>query len=598
MPFLVVALLVAAVHLPIAWGAWTVVGVLADDDQMIGVAHFQHAGVISLWDSFAPTLPPDAPVALYRPILGLLFWLEYPWFGGDAFGYHATNSLLHCVTALVWWALVRRWSGSHVAALATALLFTAWPGHSEALHWMAARTNVLSTCLLSLALLAHDRGCAQAGAARWRAIALGALLAAMAVGAKESAVFVGPVAFAVGWLRAGGLPPWSRLARAVACSLPMAAALLALLAWRAHALGTWGSGTAYGWRAARVGWEPLVDWLRVLAAPAHAAYAPAWLGGAVAVVTVVLLAHALAALRHGGARAVALPAAVLLGLGLAAGIGLEPLAPTTLENVRYTYEAALGLCALLGLGVAAMPARVRRGALVVALVVFHLGLAANRLPWLRVGAVVQAARAEAEQTAVRSNQPLLLVDAPAVQDGAFGVLNGQTQFAFWQAMAPAGTNLRGSLRSDRQWRETLADLAAAAAAKALPTPMFAVRWHDGALQPVALAAHWPTAVAPGVVVDYARVGRCEAFVGDAMPAHALVRTDRAVTVRAIARSEDDSWASEAAQLAAGDAPQPVEVRLPAAALQVAGRPVEVELVLVVDGAERRFPLGSTRAVAR
>ena len=102
MPFLVVALLVAAVHLPIAWGAWTQVGVLADDDQMIGVAVFQHRGVISLWDSFAPTLPPDAPVALYRPILGLLFWLEQPLFGTDPTGYHVVNSLLHCASALIW----------------------------------------------------------------------------------------------------------------------------------------------------------------------------------------------------------------------------------------------------------------------------------------------------------------------------------------------------------------------------------------------------------------------------------------------------------------------------------------------------------------
>ena len=598
MPFLVVALLVAAVHLPIAWGAWTQVGVLADDDQMIGVAVFQHRGVISLWDAFVPTLAPDAPVALYRPILGLLFWLEQPLFGTDATGYHVVNSLLHCVTALVWWALVRRWTGASIAGVAAALLFTGWPGHSEALHWLAARTNVLSTCLLSLALLAHDAGCARSGGGRWRGVALGAVLAVLAVGAKESAIFVGPAAFAIAWLRAGGGGFGAGLRRAIVDSLPMAVALGLLLAWRAHVLGTWGSGSGYGWRAARVGWEPLFDWLRVMAAPAHAAYAPAWLGGAIALVTAVLLAHALAALRHANARAAAIPAATLLALGVAAGVGLDPLVPATLENVRYTYEAALGLCVLLAIGVAAMPASARGASLVVALVVFQAGLSANRAPWLRIGAVCGAARVQAGQQAARSAEPLMLVDAPAVQDGAFGILNGQTQFAFWQATMPPGVDLRGSLRSDRQWRETLADLAAAAKAGSLAATMCSVRWHDGELVPVALDPQWPARVAAGVEVAYARLGRCEAFVGDVLPAHALVRTERALTLQVIARVGDESWAGVPVTAPASADLQAITIPLPPAATAVAGRSVAVELLVGDADGGRRFALGTTRAVAR
>lgn len=598
MPFLVVALLVAAVHLPIAWGAWTGVGFLADDHEMVGVAVYQHRGVISLWDSFAPTLPPDAPVALYRPILGLLFWLEEPLYGTSATGYHVTNSLLHCTTALVWWALVRRWTGASIAGVAAALLFTSWPGHSEALHWLAARTNVLSTCLLSLALLAHDAGCVRSGARRWRDLALGAALAVLAIGAKESAIFVGPVAFAIAWLRAGDAGFAAGLRRAIVDALPMAIALGLFLAWRAHVLGTWGSSSGYGWRAARVGWEPLADWLRVLVAPAHAAYAPAWLGGAIALATAFLLAHAVAALRHARARSAAIPAATLLALGVAAGVGLEPLAPATLENVRYAYEAGLGLCVLLALGVAAMPATARVAALVVALVVFQAGLSANRAPWLRIGAVVGAARAQTELQAARSAEPLALVDAPAVQDGAFGVLNGQTQFAFWQAAVPAGVALRGSLRSDRQWRETLNDLAAAAKAGALSTPMWSIRWHDGELVPVVLDPQWPTRIGEGVEVAYARLGRCEALVGDVLPVQALVRTDRRITLQVIAYVGDATWAGAVVAASADAAPQWIEVPLSPRATAVAGRPIEVELFVVDADGERRLALGSTRAVAR
>ncbi|MFN9277873.1 MAG: hypothetical protein ACK6D2_19315 [Planctomycetota bacterium] len=598
MPLLVVALLVAAVHLPIAWGAWTGVGFLADDHEMVGVAVYQHRGVISLWDSFRPVLPPDAPVALYRPILGLLFWLEQPWFGGAPTGYHVVNSLLHCATAIVWSLLMRRWTGSTVAGLATALLFTAWPGHGEALHWVAARVNLLSTCLFSCALLAHDAGCARAGSARWWRFAIAALLAAIAAGAKESAVLVGPAAFAVAWGRAAGAPIGTRLRRAIGWSAPMAAALALFLAWRAHVLGTWGSGTEYGWRAARVGWQTFGDWLGALVAPAHADCAPDWLAVAVGGVTVVLLAHALAALRAAPARAAAGPAALLLALGVAAGVGLAPIVPTTLQNARYLYEPALGLCALLGLGVAALPARVLGPSLAVALVVFHLGLAENRAPWLRVGAAIQHARQQAEGLAAATGQPLALVDAPAILDGAYGVLNGQTQFAFWQAMAPAGVALRGSLRSDQQWRETLADFAAAATAGALATPTWSVRWHDGELVPVALAPQWPARVADGVEIGYARLGRCEAYVGDAVPAHVLLRTDRPVTLQALATVGDFTWAGAVVAVAAGAAPQPISVSVPPPATALAGRSIAVELLVVFADGSGRFALGTTRAVAR
>jgi hypothetical protein len=89
-----------------------------------------------------PEVAGEAPRALYRPFIDLMFWLEYGWFGIDAFGYHVVNSAMHCGTALLWFVLVRRWSGSLAAGLATAVLFVGWPGHSEATHWIAARTNV------------------------------------------------------------------------------------------------------------------------------------------------------------------------------------------------------------------------------------------------------------------------------------------------------------------------------------------------------------------------------------------------------------------------------------------------------------------------
>ncbi|MGB3965395.1 MAG: hypothetical protein WBO45_01600, partial [Planctomycetota bacterium] len=227
MQFLVAAALVALVHLVTAVGAWTAVGLLADDHAMVGAAVLRHLGQLSGASMFVPdpAVPADAAVALYRPFLDLLFWLEQPWFGTSAFGYHVTNSLLHCGTALLWFVLVRRWTGSFLAGLATAQLFVGWPGHSEATHWIAARTNVLSTFLLSAALLAHDTALGrERRLARSAWLGAGALLAVVAIGTKESAVFVVPLVVLRSWLATTGTPFAARLAGTARSATPLVAA--------------------------------------------------------------------------------------------------------------------------------------------------------------------------------------------------------------------------------------------------------------------------------------------------------------------------------------------------------------------------------------
>lgn len=592
MPFLVVVVLVVAVHLATGIGAWTGVGLLADDHEMIGAAILQHRGDWTLASAFAPAPVGDAAVALYRPFLAVAFWLEQPAFGIDAFGYHVTNSVLHCLTAMVWFVLVRRWSGSGLAAAATAVLFAGWPGHAEALHWIAARTNVMSTCMLSLALLAHDVGLVRTGATRWTALAAGGLLAAVAIGTKESAVFVVPVAAAMSWMRAAGAPSLGQRIRATAASAwPMAGAAFAWLAWRAHCLGTWGSGSHYGWKAHRVGADSCGHWLQVLLAPAHHAYVGAVAAWAMVVFHLALLVAAIEALRASPARRAAAPAAVLLALGYLAGIGLEVLDPRTLENVRYTYEPALGLCVLLGLGVAALPGRARLPALA-GLVVLHVFvLDANRQSWLRVSSVCTRMRDQVFAAARASQQPVRVFDGPGIHDGAFGYLNGYTQFLFWQQTAPAGTNLRGAVSSTMEWPAVLRELAAAAGRRQLEGPTHVVRWSDGALVPFGLDPQWPCEVWPGATIGYARIARERPFVDAVLPVHVLVQTAQELSVRAVAEVGGATWSSEVVRVAAGDGMTPVALALvlpPSLAVDV---PVAISLRVEQGDRARTFALG-------
>ena len=564
MPFLVVAALVVAIHLVIALGAWSGVGLLADDREMIGGAILRHRGVWTLGEAFLPAPAAEATRALYRPFIDLVFWLEQPWFGIEAFGYHVVNSGLHCTTALLWCGLVRRWSGSLLAGVATAVLFVGWPGHSEATHWIAARTNVMSTCLLSFALLAHDRGLARAGARRLPWLGLGALLAAVAIGTKESAVFVVPVAAAMAWLRLPSAPSLGRrLVAAGLVMLPMAVATFGCLAFRAARLGTWGSGSHYGWKAQRVGAGACADWLQVMLAPAHATYAPVWAPWLLGISTLLLLAVAATALRTAAARAAAGPAFVLLGLG-----------------------------------VAALPARAAIGVLGGLVVLHAFVLDANRQSWRRVSAVYTTMREQVLERARATQQPVRAIDAPAVYDGAFGLLNGYTDFLFWQQTAAPGTNLRGAVSSALEWPAVLHELAAAAGQKQLAMPTFVVRWDDGALVPLVLDERWPLAPWPGCTIAYARIARERPFAGAPLPVHVLLQTDHEVHCTLVAKAGEAEWTGATVAVAATARPAPLALTIPLPATLPAGASVAITLRIAVGERQQAFALGQTSIGAR
>ncbi|MEZ6038013.1 MAG: hypothetical protein R3F29_11060 [Planctomycetota bacterium] len=519
-------LLVLLVHLATGLQAWTGVGLLADDHELIGGAILRHRGDWTLAAAFLPNPDPGAVRALYRPFVDLLFWLEQPWFGIEPLGYHVVNSAMHCGTALLWAVLVRRWSGSAFAGLATALLFVGWPGHSEVTHWIAARTTVQSVFLMSLSLLVHELAFAgeRRAAARWLYLAVAGAIAAMAIGAKESAVFVLPLAGMIAWLRR------ERLLSGALHTLPMLVAVFGWLAWRAHCLGTWGSGTGYGWQATRIDAATCFDWLRLVLVPVHTGYASAWW---IAVLAPLHGAALLAAWRlraQPQARRVLCIGMTLVLCGYLAGIGLERMFIDVLQGARYGYEPALGLAAVLAVAVASLPPGWRRLALAGTVVVHAAVLDRNREAWLGAARVYRNMQAAVQQQAATSGAPVLVLDAPGVHEGAFAYLNSYTEFLFWQQTAPPGLALRGAVISTQDWRRSLEVLASAAAAKA-PFAAQQVRWDDGGLAPLELDAQWPATPAAEVRIGYARIARQRPFAGTRIPIDVLLTTQVPLTLR-------------------------------------------------------------------
>jgi hypothetical protein len=412
-----------------------------------------------------------------------------------------------------------------------------------------------------------------------------AALAVLAVGSKESAVFVVPLAAILCWHRE------RHLGRAAAACAPIVLAVFGWLWWRASLLGTWGSGTHYGWQLSKVSAQSCLDWLVVGMAPVHEHFAPSFCSPLLWAVNGVLLLLALRALFASESRACAVAAigGTLLLLGYAAGIGLEKLDPQTLENVRYGYEPALGLCALFAIGIASLPPRARGPVLGLAVLAHGFVLDANRESWLRAGAVYRRMEADVFSIAQATQQPIYVLQAPGVYEGAFALLNGHTEFLFMQHIAPPEANLSGAVASAQEWRQMLQELSIAAYSGGMPANSYVVQWDNGALAPFELDGRWPQK-SDGVDIGYAWLPRVRPFVDSVAPVHVFGASKEGVELFARASVGGREWRGEAVSLPRGE-PRALQLSLPLPADLEPEVPIEVALVVRGPDGERVLPLG-------
>ncbi len=608
MPVVVALLLILAVHAGTNLAAWSRVGLLADDRFAVGMPiwfDLQHTPWAErLHSVFFPAVQADAAAALYRPLVALLFLIEYPLFGVEACYYHAVNSVFHCTTALVWFVLVRRWTSSPAAGLAVALTFVGWVGHSEATHWVSARVNLQAMCFLSLSLLVWDnaeRAGSGPGRSRWNWARQGASLGLglLALGAKESAILILPMAFLVSWLRAeevGGV--LARLRRSVFRVVPVLLLVLAFAVLRRGVLHTWGAGARSAWHldvASPAAWATaLWDWLVLLMAPVHSMDASAWWRPVLWATHLSLLALSLLALRQKELRKALGFAAVLLVIVMVAVAGLHVDAET-LENMRYSYEPALALCLLFGLGIAGLPRRARLPVLACVVLIHAIVLDQNRECWLRAGDVQK--RMVPEIQAAAQKGPVRVLDAPGQYDGAFlYLIENSMQILWWPPMQPGV--LQGRISSSDEWPAVLSELAGHAAARRPLTNAYTVAWADGSLVPLALDATWPQTPWQGTTIEYARIGRQRPFLGSDLPVQCLLRSPAGVSVFARGRVGDRVWAGPILQREAPAAPAALQVFLPLGSELPADVPVEVELVIRGPSGEQAWPLGAVVPAVR
>ncbi len=193
LPAILLAAAVVVAYLPAIEG-----GYIWDDNRYVAENPVlpQDDGLVRIWTELGATIQ-------YYPMVFTTFWLEYRLWGLDPLGYHLTNVLLHLMSALLLWRILRRLAVP--GALLAAAFFALHPVHVESVAWITERKNVLSGVFYLAALLAWLRFTypADQERRRWGAYVLTLLLFALALLSKTVTSTLPAVLLLIAWWKHG-----------------------------------------------------------------------------------------------------------------------------------------------------------------------------------------------------------------------------------------------------------------------------------------------------------------------------------------------------------------------------------------------------------
>ncbi len=98
---------------------------------------FDLAGRLTFDELLIKNLDPRVQTAAYRPVLGLMWGIEYRVFGNNFFWYHLPLVLFHVANVLILFAILRRVTRHETLAFITGLTFATVPTGSVAVFWPA-----------------------------------------------------------------------------------------------------------------------------------------------------------------------------------------------------------------------------------------------------------------------------------------------------------------------------------------------------------------------------------------------------------------------------------------------------------------------------
>jgi tetratricopeptide (TPR) repeat protein len=153
---------------------------------------------IGRWDNIADAfLNPSIPQSFhglvtpyYRPLLEVLYRVQYALFGFDPHGFHLVNVILHIANGLLLFVFLRRVLGAPSVAFLTAVIFVVHPVQTQAVACVSGISNLLCAFFLLMSLVAYAESAAgddHRWKLSWFVLALVSFVAALF--SKEQAVF-------------------------------------------------------------------------------------------------------------------------------------------------------------------------------------------------------------------------------------------------------------------------------------------------------------------------------------------------------------------------------------------------------------------------
>jgi tetratricopeptide (TPR) repeat protein len=202
------------------------------DDSLVILQDPALTGASDLRDLFSQRVRVmDVTLGYYRPVIGLVYRLDWLLWGDNPAGYRLTNLLWHLVATVLVYRIALRTGNGIVAAWLAAMIFGILPAHTESIGWIQGRVDIVPTVLGLLAHLAWLRGRQRRGSRAWGCAALCGLALLGALLAKEVAAAL-PFAWGVWEASAlAGLARAERRRRATALVPGTCAVLAAVLTY-------------------------------------------------------------------------------------------------------------------------------------------------------------------------------------------------------------------------------------------------------------------------------------------------------------------------------------------------------------------------------
>jgi Dolichyl-phosphate-mannose-protein mannosyltransferase len=432
---------------------WSILSAPFLYDDYTHITDARNATLPSVLSTFGPE--PHKPGLFYRPFGFLIYWLNFQLTGIHPRGWHFSSLVLHGAACFLLYAFCRQLSLSRTGSVVAAVLFALNASSAEAVAWIDARFDPMTTTLVLACLVLLCRFISS-GRVAWMLAAL--VVAACAMCTKESAFCLPLMATCIWFFRPADDRGRLWIGGWIGCG-SIAALAAALFVYRWWALGGIGGYRSSGTASDLNHFQPIHtlnaifvrDWT-ILFFPMNWSVPP----GKVLTLFLVLTPMVFAACAWWGR----LPRRAFLGslaLTLAAALPVQHLLliDTDLSGARIVYLLSVGWAVMWGILVSAIPSPFwRASAIAWVLSLNVLMLRHNLAEWIAIPAAAQSVCETFAKTVNATEGPIVISGVPSKKSGVVFLHSGFAECLEMNGHVPLGrVQLREGPGANFTWND-------------------------------------------------------------------------------------------------------------------------------------------------